>query len=304
MIFVFVGGVLLSLCHWQDTEKFKFLDVALVQGNVPQELKLRSDSLHVSLQTYFELSQSHSDADLIVWPETAIPTYRYVIQGFLNKVSEEAKKSGSTVFSGIFSRAENGQEYYNSMLEIGGDWQSYEKHQLVPFGEYMPVRWALRLFSRFVDIPMSDMASAELRRGPFDLAGARIAISICYEMAYPNILRAQMSGAELMLNTSNDAWFGDSFAAHQHLEMARVRAKEFAKPVVRATSNGITAVISHEGHLVKTIEQFKPGVLRQQIKLNSATTWFAGMRQWIIAIVMLIILVLSAVINKIRLGVR
>ena len=289
---VLVGGVASSLIHWKGEGKEKVLDVALVQGNVPQELKLRSDSLNISLQTYFELSQQHFGADLIVWPETAMPTYRYAIQGFLNKVAEEAKKTGSTVFTGIFFRAENGQDYYNAMLEVGGDWQSYKKHQLVPFGEYMPVRWALKLFSRFVDIPMSDMAVASLTDSPMSLAGVKVANSICYEMAYPDVLRAQMRGAELMLNTSNDAWFGDSFAAHQHLEMARVRAKEFAKPVIRATNNGVTAVIDADAELVKTIKQFEPGVLRQQVVKNSVMTWFAKVGQLFISITMFVLLLL------------
>jgi apolipoprotein N-acyltransferase len=188
------------------------------------------------------------------------------------------------------------------MLEIGGDWQSYKKHQLVPFGEYMPVRWVLKLFSRFVDIPMSDMAAGELRRNPFELAGTKVATSICYEMAYPDVLRAQMGGAELMLNTSNDAWFGDSFAAHQHLEMARVRAKEFAKPIVRATNNGVTAVITSEGLVAQKIEQFQPDVLRGQVRLNSVLTWFARVGQMIVSIMMLALLILLRIKYKMRLG--
>ena len=300
--FILVGGALLSLCDWRGKGEPKILDVALVQGNVPQELKLRSDSLNVSLQAYYELSAPHFDADLIVWPETAMPTYRYAIQGFLNKVAEESKKSGSRVFTGIFFRAENGQDYYNAMLEIGGDWQSYKKHQLVPFGEYMPVRWILKLFSRFVDIPMSDMAAGELRRKPFELAGTKVATSICYEMAYPDVLRAQLGGAELMLNTSNDAWFGDSFAAHQHLEMARVRAKEFAKPIVRATNNGVTAVITSEGLVAQKIEQFQPGVLRGQVRLNLVLTWFARVGQMIVSMMMLALLILLRIKYKMRLG--
>ncbi len=291
-VLLVVCGVSLNLVDWKADGAVKALDVALVQGNVPQELKLRSDSLNVSLQTYFELSQPHFGADLIVWPETAMPTYRYAIQGFLNKVAAEAEKVGSTVFTGIFFRAENGQDYYNAMLEVGGEWQSYKKHQLVPFGEYMPVRWALTLFSRFVDIPMSDMAVAPLTRSPLSLAGVNIANSICYEMAYPDVLRAQMNGAELMLNTSNDAWFGDSFAAHQHLEMARVRAKEFAKPIVRATNNGITAVLSYEGEVTAMIKQFQPGVLRHELALNSVKTAYAHVGQLLLACLIFLVLVL------------
>ena len=296
------GAMVLGLVDWKGEAATKTLDVALVQGNVPQELKLRSDSLNISLQTYYELSQPHFGADLIVWPETAMPTYRYAIQGFLNKVAEEAKKAGSSVFTGIFFRAENGQDYYNAMLEVGGDWQSYKKHQLVPFGEYMPVRWALKLFARFVDIPMSDMAAAPLTESPMSLAGVNIANSICYEMAYPDVLRTQMQGAELMLNTSNDAWFGDSFAAHQHLEMARVRAKEFAKPIIRATNNGVTATVDTDGRVTQVIKQFSPGVLRQQVQLNSGVTWFAKTGQVYIALIILALLILLGVKNSVRVG--
>lgn len=291
-IILLLGGALLSHVSWQSTNA-KTLDVVLVQGNVPQEVKLRSEYLNVSLEAYYELSRDHFDADLIIWPETAMPTYRYALQGFLNKVAKDTADKPATVFTGIFSRAENGRDYYNAMLEIGGEWQEYRKHQLVPFGEYMPVRWVMQIFSAFVDIPKSDMASAPLATQPLKLAGANIATSICYEMAYPDVLRAQIGEADLMVNTSNDAWFGDSFAAHQHLEMARVRAKEFAKPIARATNNGITVFIDESGVVLNKSEQFVPLVLRSKLSLgsnNSIYTQFGQIRLVGALLVLLILL--------------
>lgn len=262
------------------------LDVVLVQGNVPQEVKLRAEYLNVSLGAYYDLSQPHFDADLIVWPETAMPTYRYAVQGFLNKVAQETEGQ-ATVFTGIFSRAENGRDYYNAMLEVGGQWQEYRKHQLVPFGEYMPVRWLMKLFSAFVQIPQSDMARGDLRQQSFDLADVRVATSICYEMAYPDVLRPQLADADLMVNTSNDAWFGDSLAAHQHLEMVRVRAKEFAKPVARATNNGISAFVDADGEVTERSEQFIPQVLRGPMQLGRSHAPFVRIGQNSVAYIIL-----------------
>lgn len=288
----------LNQIEWESKGDTRTLDVALVQGNVPQEVKLRSEYLNVSLQAYYELSKPHFDADLIIWPETAMPTYRYAVEGFLNRVAAETEKENATVFTGIFFRAENGQDYYNAMLELGGEWQVYKKHQLVPFGEYMPVRWLMKLFSSFVDIPQSDMASSEKIDKPLSLAGASVATSICYEMAYPDVLRSQLGEADIMVNTSNDAWFGDSFAAHQHLEMARVRATEFAKPIARATNNGVTAFVDARGNIVSQIDQFKPLVLREKISLNSGQTIFYYVGQFWVGVVMVLILVVILFASK------
>ncbi len=290
-LFLFVILVLgAGLNSTQPAPGGKTLDVALVQGNVPQAVKMRTEYLNVSLQTYVELSEPHLDADLLIWPETAMPTYRYALNGFLQRMAIKVQAHGAALFTGIFLRAENGQDYYNAMLEVGGDWQSYKKHQLVPFGEYMPIRWLMQLFSRFVDIPKSDMSPAPLLTEPMVLAGAKIAASICYEMAYPDVLRAQMQGAQLLVNTSNDAWFGDSLAAHQHLEMARTRAREFAKPIARATNNGITAFIDARGDILAQGAQFVPLVIRQQLSLSNTTTLFTQLGQNAVGLAMLCLL--------------
>lgn len=296
-------GAGLGQLSWQSESQTESVDVALVQGNIPQELKLQSAYLNLSLQTYYKLSEPHWDADLVLWPETAMPTYRSVVEGFLQNVARRTEQHDVAVYTGIFFRAENGRDYYNAMLEVGGDWQVYKKHQLVPFGEYMPVRWLMKLFSAFVDIPQSDMATAPLSSDPVVLGGVPVSSSICYEMAYPDVLRAQLPAAGLMVNTSNDAWFGDSFAPHQHLEMARARAREFARPIARSTNTGVTAMIDARGQVLDVLPQFQPGVLRGRLQTNTVATPFTFVGQWPVGVTALL-LALVAGFGLARFGVR
>ena len=258
---------------WRSDSPQK-IDIALVQGNIPQALKLRPEFLGLSLHTYRELSREHLDADLIIWPETAMPAYQHDLQAFLQALREELSTQKAVVLTGIFLQAENGLDYYNAMSEIGGQDQQYSKHRLVPFGEYVPFKWLMRMFSAFVDIPRSDMSSAPLRSKPFNLAGVQSSVSICYEIGYPDVLRAQLPEAVLMINTSNDAWFGDSLAPHQHLEMARARAKAFARPVARSTNTGLTGFIDTDGTILGLSRQFEPNAIRHVIATNDTTTPF------------------------------
>lgn len=274
------------------------VDVSLVQGNVPQNIKMDRNYRYVSLNAYEGLSRfAYDRSDIIVWPETAMPDYASLLQPFLDKIKRDTKHKRAVVFTGIFTQApkEQGGRYYNSMVSLNDEQQQYNKHQLVPFGEYMPLRWVLTIFERFVQIPMSDMASGERLTKPVQLNGVAVAPSICYEMAYPDVLRASIKGSQLMINTSNDAWFGDSFAPKQHLEMARVRSKAFHKPMARATNNGITATIDANGYVQKTIPAFKAGLLNDRLALNVVVTPYAHIGQWFVGCVLstcLLILVL------------
>ncbi|MGM0564363.1 MAG: apolipoprotein N-acyltransferase [Pseudomonadota bacterium] len=268
----------LSAVSWGEPDEHA-LEVALVQGNIPQELKLQRRYLNLSLQTYRELSAEYiGRSDLVIWPETAVPTYDRAVERFLRQVQRDLEGSGTSLMTGVFQRAENGRDYYNAMLEVGGP--AYRKHQLVPFGEYMPLRWAMDVFSAFVDIPMSDMASGPLMREPMTLAGVPVGVSICYEMVYPDVLRGPLPEARLLINASNDAWFGDSFAPHQHLEMARLRALELSRPVARSTNTGITAAIDARGEVVATIASFEAGVLTTSLRPHSGSTPFMRLGQW------------------------
>ena len=276
-----VTGFSLNQIDWQDTGPKKTIDITLIQGNIPQELKLKLEHLDKSLKTYYQLSLPHLDSDLVIWPETAMPTYRYKIDSYLQKVAADLDGRRASILTGIFLQTEAKNGYYNALLEIGGDWQTYTKQHLVPFGEYMPVRWLMELFSFFIDIPKSDMSPAPLKQKPLVIAGITAASNICYEMAFPDVFRNQLKESGLIINVSNDSWFGDSFAASQNLEIARVRAKEFARPVARVTNDGVTAFIDKDGRLLKKADRFKALALRHTLTVNNTITPFCRMGQFV-----------------------
>ena len=145
------------------------------------------------------------------------------------------------------------------LLGPGGG--AYHKVHLVPFGEYLPLRWLFEFFETYVRIPMADFSPGPANQDLFPVAGAAVHLSICYEVIFGNQMRRAAQGASLLINVSNDAWFGDSLAPHQHLEMARMRALELGRQMARATNNGISAMIDTKGRVVSRTEQFQSAVL-------------------------------------------
>ncbi len=160
------------------------------------------------------------------------------------------------------------------MRALGPDRRDYRKHHLVPFGEYMPLRGALAFLEDYIRIPMSDIAAGPREQAPLEVGGHRLGASVCYEAAYPGTIRALARDADLLVNVSNDAWFGDSIAPHQHLQIARMRSLETGRPMLRATNTGISAVIDHRGEIVAAAPQFEVAVLRARVQPRiGATPW-------------------------------
>lgn len=283
-----------SLKNNQDLPQ---IDVAVVQGNVPQQLKLDPKYLRNSLNMYYQLSRTVFDSDLIIWPETAVPTMQKYVQPFLERMARETQSGKVALLTGIFASADNQSDYHNSLLQVGGNWQRYDKRQLVPFGEYMPVRWLMRVFSYFVAIPQSDMLQGAPQQAPFlletrDGTAYKVGAQICYESAYPDVIAANARDAAILVNVSNDAWFGNSLAPHQHLEITRVRAAEFARAIARATNTGISALIDPVGNVLHQSRQFVASSMRAPLPLNREPSVFSQIGQRNIGIILSLILII------------
>jgi apolipoprotein N-acyltransferase len=151
--------------------------------------------------------------------------------------------------------------YYNAMLALGATEQWYDKRRLVPFGEFFPVPAQVREWLRLMNLPYSDFAAGPRDQPPLAAAGEQLAPTICYEDAYASEQLHIARHATLLVNVSNDAWFGDSTAPHQHLDISRMRALEAGRPMLRATNDGVTALIGHDGRVLGTLPQFQAGVL-------------------------------------------
>jgi apolipoprotein N-acyltransferase len=249
------------------------IDVALVQHNVSLRDKWQSHKANAIARDYLADSEALSDVDLIVWPEAALPVYLdEVDSGFVARLQDHE----ADFLFGLLVRDSPapGAAYYNAALGVGAEAALYKKHQLVPFGEYLPMSWLLAWILEYLSIPMSDFSPGPLPELPMQLAGQRISVSICYEDAFTGVVNASLPQAQILANISEDAWFGDSLAPHQRLQMARARALETGRPMIRSSNNGFSALIDPKGEVLELAPQFVRTVVQGSVQPMMGTTPF------------------------------
>ena len=265
------------------------LVVRMVQGNIPQEMKFSPERLRNAITRYTSMTKQPGwqDVNLVVWPETAIPTYFQRVESGMRPFIQSMDDRGIDVLSGGFQRS--GDDVYNAVRQLGGERALYEKRHLVPFGEYMPLRFILDFAAKFIDIPMSDLSAGSGPHVPLRLQGTAIGVSICYEDVYGEEMRALLPDSEMLVNVSNDAWFGDSAAPHQHEQKARMRAREFARPLIRVTNTGVSSAIDYKGNIQGRIQHDVQGSLDVQVQPRTGMTPYARTGNWPVFIVSLLI---------------
>lgn len=294
---IWLAGWQLQQVEWSHPAGDGFR-ASLVQGAVPQELKWQPQQFKPTLELYLGLTDEQKDSRLIIWPETAIPAFsKYVEDSFLRPLNERLASEGRDLLLGIPVQHKDGS-YYNAMLSLGASGREhYYKQHLVPFGEFMPLRFLLEPLIEAFSIPMSEFTPGEAAQPLITLAGHQAGISICYEDSFGNEVATALPQAAFLVNTSNDAWFGDSLAPHQHLEIARMRALETSRYLLRATNTGISAIINHQGKLLETSPQFQPAVLSAEIQPLQGETLFARYGNKPVLILIFSMLGLFMVIN-------
>ena len=268
---LWMGGTGLRMVEWTQPQG-EPLKVSLVQGNIPQELKFREERLVGTLETYRRLVLQ-SDARLIVLPESALPLQRDEMpESYVAILREHARQNGGDLLIGAFER-DHGL-YYNSVFTLGtAESQSYRKNHLVVFGEFIPLRPALGwLINEVLNIPMGDLARGGLPQVPLKVAGQRIAVNICYEDVFGEEIIRALPEATLLVNVSNDAWYGDSHAAAQHNQMSQMRALESGRMMLRATNTGVTSVIGTDGRVRAMLPQHEEGVLNAEVQGYGGST--------------------------------
>ena len=287
VIGVFISGQLLTYIDWV-TPTGKSLSVALVQGNVEQETKWVRSGLQQRIDRYTELTRPLlGNHQLIVWPENSITQfYDRLEDNFFNPMGESAKEQGSEIVLGAPVQRDDGR-YYTSMVVAGDTERQYHKKHLVPFGEFLPLESLLRGLIDFFNMPMSDFASGPEVQPPLALAGTLAAVTICYEDLFGEEYLSQLPEAEILLNGSNNAWYGDSLAAHQHLEIARMRSLEFGRWTLRATTNGISAIIDSKGAIQKRSPQFEQAVVTGVVEPMQGATPYVFWGNWLVILLMI-----------------
>jgi len=239
------------------------------------------------------MSQQHLDRDVIIWPETAIPTYFSIAErDFLGDFRNQLIASSTQLLSGSFRYQKQPEKIYNSVVVVGEGLQKYDKQHLVPFGEYLPLRWVFDIFRRFVTIPMSDLSSG-IGQQLLSIAGIPVGISICYEAIFGREIIRSLPQAQILINVTNDSWFVNSLAPHQHLQIARVRARETERYLLRSASTGISAVIDPMGRVLQQTEQFKRQTLTAEVPARRGHTPYSYWGDWAILVLTLGLLVIA-----------
>lgn len=274
---VWLGGWSLQSIEWA-TPAGKPLQVSLMQGNISQLDKFRPETRAKTMSLYEELTLDNLDSDLIVWPETAVPAfYHHVAENYISDILQKTREQGVDLLIGAPVKQETADSerprYYNSAIALGKEFGVYHKRHLVPFGEVVPFGNLLRKIGGIFNVPLSDFSTGGLQ-APLNLAGQKAAVSICYEIVFGEELAQTAGDATMLINISNDAWFGDSLAPPQHFSMARMRVKETARPLLRATNTGITAFVDHRGVVTRQAPSFSVEVLRGSIQPMQGKTLY------------------------------
>lgn len=274
--------------------------VAAVQGNVEQNLKWDPDQLRAQLLLYRQLTLNTPAVDLVVWPETAVPVLRSYAQDYLEDMNQLLTARNSALITGIPVRQANAQgelRYYNGIMATGQGDGLYLKQKLVPFGEYVPLQDMLRGLIAFFDLPMSDFARGPSEQAPLQVQGFSIAPFICYEVVYPDFAAELAAQSQLLLTISNDAWFGDSLGPQQHLQMAQMRALEAGRWMIRATNNGITALITPSGQISQQLPQFEQAVLIGEVQPMQGLTPFLRWGSWPLTLLCTLLLIWAGILH-------
>lgn len=291
---IWLAGWVLKQVEWTQPIGAP-ISVSLLQGNVPQEMKWRPEKAAATLELYRDLALK-SRGRLIVMPETALPLFIHEVpRGYYERLAAHAGALGGDILIG--APEFDGKRYYNSVVGFGAaPVQIYRKVHLVPFGEYVPLKpFGPWLVHQVLRIPLDDFASGAEKQALLEVAGQKLALAVCYEDAFGEELIRQLPHATMLVNVSNDAWFGDSVAPWQHLQIARMRALESGRFMLRATNTGVTAILDQHGRTVKLAPQFEvarldgmaqgfsgatPYVIGGNLTVLLAAVLMLGVRRW------------------------
>lgn len=307
-----VGLLILLICSFTLQQKQwvtpvgKPLNVAVVQGNIPIESKWSDSALQPTLSLYRELSEQlvkEHGAELIVWPETALPLY--VSQTDAN-FWQSISPAGSAVLAGMLDHDDDNGYNAAALSCVAGSaeeretLQVYRKRHLVPFGEYQPLKWLFGWVLEYLNLPMSDFAGWSSHQSLNCGDRIRIGLSICYEDAFSNEYRRFLGDATMLVNISEDAWFGDSLAPHQRTQFAQMRARELGRPMVRSANSGPSLFIDHNGKVLDTTDQFVVAAKSHAIQATTGETPFSRFGSWIVWLSLSVLLVsaVSRVVKK------
>jgi len=278
------------------------LSIALLQGNVAQDDKFDQAHIRDALRAYHDMAAG-SQARLIITPETGLALFRDELpDGYLDSLRAIGVRNGGEVLAGLFDETRPGV-YQNTMTSLGlAPPQDYRKHHLVPFGEFVPLKPLVQPLMKLVlRMPIGDQGAAPLGQPPLALAGQQVAVDICYEDAFGDEIISALPQATLLVNVSNDAWFGSEVGPEQHLQIAQARALESGRAMARATNTGVTALIDADGRVLARAPKAVRTVLEGRLQGRSGATPFVRMgNRPVVALCLLLLAVAGACARRQR----
>lgn len=289
-------------------------NVVLIQGNIEQSLRWQPEMEWPTMQKYLQLTEPHWNADIIVWPEAAIPRLEAQAIPYLETIDQLASSNKVGLVTGIVNYDHTNQQVFNTLLALGVESQEddptyqylgpnrFRKHHLLPIGEFVPFESWLRNLAPIFDLPMSSFTRGEYVQPNLQVNGWWLAPAICFEIVFPRQLRANLtSETNAIVTVSNDAWFTGSIGPAQHQQIAQVRALEFALPVIRATNTGISSLIGPTGELLATAAVDDESYASAKIQAYSGITPYRKFGELPITLCILIIFTLNLLFcNKSR----
>lgn len=297
-VLIFLLGFGLKQIHWTRPIGIP-LSVSLIQGNIPQSVKWDPASVPGTLAVYKELTLKNLHHQIIVWPEAAIPIFLSQASFFTEPLEHSLQSTGATLLTGVPLVDSHGK-FYNAAVVLNGHGQ-YLKRHLVPFGEYVPFADLLRGLIGFFDLPLSNLSAGPAKQDLITLDGLPTAVAICYEVAYEGQFLKDFPQAKLIATLSDDAWFGDSWASWQQVQISQERSLETGRYQLVATNNGLTAIIDYRGNLVATAPRFIRTVLNGAVYDTEGSTPISKLGM-LPVILILVLIFLALIVKKYRKG--
>lgn len=308
IVVLFVSSFVLQNVQWtKQNDQSK--SVVLVQGNIAQSMRWDPEKDEQTIRHYLALTEPYWNADIIIWPEAAIPKLEIRSGELLVALDQRAKQSQTGFITGIVDYNIETEVALNLLVAMGidnkqsntpyeyGHKKRFAKHHLLPIGEFVPFENLLRPLAPIFDLPMSSFTRGEYVQDNLLVNNTYFAPAICFEIAFPKQIRANLKPhTNAIITVSNDAWFGDSHGPHQHMQIAQVRAKEFGLPLLRATNNGVTGTINSLGQITESLPQFESAVLTSTLHFSEGLTpyrQFGDIPIWMITALLLIIAVFT-----------
>lgn len=296
---LFVSGIALNQYQWAKPTG-ESARIAMVQGNIEQALRWTPEQDQPTMEKYKNMTADHWTSDVVIWPEAAIPKLEPVATDYLIALDNLAAQTQTGLITGIVNYNFETREAYNNLIGLGqkhsdetninhtprGQYRYFHanrfaKHHLLPIGEFIPLEDWIRGLAPIFDLPMSSFTRGDYQQANLEAKGFHFAPAICFEIAFPRQISANLYyNTDFIITVSNDAWFGGSHGPAQHLEIAQARAKEFGLPVLRATNNGITAFIDHQGQIQSRLPQFEAAVLSDNIQQVKGYTLYRSIGDW------------------------